>query len=87
MSRNRIKGKKVNLGPTLTEVPPREMVDIQKEYSELCVKAGQIQYQIAVLETELMNINDRLLVVNREASKRSELDRENKQNEEQKPNE
>lgn len=53
---------------------PRQLLDIQKEYQELCLKAGQIQYQIKVNSDELEKINDRLYEINYEAAERKDLD-------------
>lgn len=53
---------------------PRALTEIQKEYQELCLKAGQIQYQVKVNTDELEKINERLLEVNYEAAERNQLD-------------
>lgn len=55
---------------------PRALTDIQKEYQELCFKAGQLQYQNNVTNDELAKINERLYEVNYEAAERNKLDAE-----------
>jgi hypothetical protein len=55
---------------------PRVLDEIQKEYAELVGKAGQIQYQLFVLDKDLKSINDRLLAINHEAAARKELDKQ-----------
>jgi hypothetical protein len=54
---------------------PRALDEIQKEYGELVGRAGQIQYQLFVLDKDLKTINDRILVINHEAAARKELDK------------
>lgn len=61
------------------EQVPRELKEIQQEYQELCLKAGQAQYQVKVLKAELDNYNSRLLEINREAAARNELDKKAKE--------
>lgn len=53
---------------------PREWSDIQKEYQELCMNAGQLQYQITVYEADLARMNARLLEINNEGAARKQLD-------------
>lgn len=53
---------------------PRALEDINKEYNQLCLKAGDLQYRIKCFGGELENINHALLQVNQEAAKRKELD-------------
>ena len=56
---------------------PRPLPEVQAEYNQLCASAGQVQYQLSVLQAELTRLNERLGAVNREASARIELDRQN----------
>jgi hypothetical protein len=46
----------------------RTLEVITKEYSDLCAKAGHIQYQVGVLSTELATLNDKLKELNLEAA-------------------
>lgn len=59
-------------------VEPRSIEEVTKEYTELCGKAGQAQYQVMVFTKELERLNERLLSVNQEAAARNELDRQEK---------
>lgn len=52
---------------------PRALDVIKKEYSELCNRAGQLQYTMAVNEQELNSINSRLFNINNEAAERNRL--------------
>lgn len=54
--------------------PPRELKDIQNEYNQLSLRAGQCQYQTFVLGKDLEQINHRLVQVNQEAAERNKLD-------------
>lgn len=54
---------------------PRTLDAIQKEYTELCVKAGAAQYQREIMDREVKALNDKLVAVNNEAAKRIELDK------------
>ena len=54
---------------------PRPLADIQKEYQEGCLRAGQLQYQVSVLNQELETLNQDLVRVNKEAAVRIELDK------------
>lgn len=53
---------------------PRGLPEIQKEYQEQCITAGQLQYQMKVYSDALENVNARLLVINNEAAARQKLD-------------
>ncbi len=53
---------------------PRSMAEIQRAYQELCVKAGQLQYQVKVYGDELSKTNTELLAINNEAAARKQLD-------------
>lgn len=46
----------------------RTLEVITKEYSDLCARAGHIQYQVGVLSTELATLNDKLKELNLEAA-------------------
>jgi hypothetical protein len=46
----------------------RTMDVITKEYSDVCAKAGHIQYQVGVLSNELATLNDKLKELNLEAA-------------------
>jgi hypothetical protein len=59
-----------------TKNQPRSLDEIQKEYAELVGRAGQIQYQLFVLDKDLKTLNDRILVINHEAASRKELDKQ-----------
>lgn len=65
--------------------PPRAMTEIQQEYQELVFKAGQAQYQLYVIERDLAQTNFRLREVNVEAAARNELDKKDKEQNEQTP--
>ena len=52
---------------------PRELPEIQKEYQEQCISAGQLQYQMKVYSDALEKVNERLLVINNEAAARQKL--------------
>lgn len=45
----------------------RSMEEIQREYTDLCVKAGNLQYQIKVLSKDLDIINETMKDLNLEA--------------------
>lgn len=47
----------------------RSMEEIQKEYSQICFKAGQLQYQIHALNKDLEVVNSTLRDLNFEAAK------------------
>lgn len=50
---------------------PRDMSAIQKEYSDLCARAGELQYRIGVMQAELGQANHRLFELNQEAHEAS----------------
>jgi hypothetical protein len=54
---------------------PRSMDEINKEYSELTVKAAKAQYLVYVHTLDLEHINKRQLYVNQEAQARMEIDK------------
>lgn len=59
--------------PETQEELVRELPEIEKEYAELCSKAGRCHYQIEVFKSELNMTTDRINRVNIEASKRRQL--------------
>jgi hypothetical protein len=52
---------------------PREMPEIEREYSELLSKAAQAQYLVYVHTRSLEELNLQLLGVNEEAAARGQL--------------
>lgn len=46
----------------------RPLEEIRKEYTNICVQAGHLQYQIATLEIDLANINLTLKDLNLEGA-------------------
>lgn len=54
---------------------PRELKDIQAEYNNLSLKAGQNQYQVYVLKQDLEYMNRQLVNINQEAAERQKLDK------------
>lgn len=46
----------------------RTIEEIQREYGQLCAKAGNAQYQVATIQKEIDLINDRLRDLNLEAA-------------------
>lgn len=64
---------------SLPTVPPRDLKDIQVEYNQLSLRAGQNQYQSYVLAQDLKGINQRLVEVNQEAAERNKLDAKDKE--------
>ncbi len=59
---------------------PRELKDIQLAYQQLCLRAGQTQYQISVLSDDLKELNRQIVAVNNEGAARKQLDAEAKAN-------
>lgn len=57
----------------MPKVAPRSMDEITGEYNQLIAKAGQIQYQIHVHESDLKQTNERLRQLNYEAAERNKL--------------
>jgi len=56
---------------------PREIEAITKEYNDLKALAGEVQYQIFALTSNLAQMNNNLLSLNHEGAARQKLDREN----------
>lgn len=67
---------KVTASETSVALPPRTMEEIMKEYNQLIARAGNLQYQTFVYESELSQVNQRLVDINHEAARRQELDKE-----------
>ncbi len=55
---------------------PRELPEIQKLYSELTGKAGQLEYQMYMVPKQLKEINEALESLNYEAAARKKLNAE-----------
>lgn len=53
---------------------PRELPEIEKDYSQLTFQAGALQYQLRILERELDHLNTKIEAVNREGAARKQLD-------------
>lgn len=68
------KGKKKV--PAAASPVPRELKEIQAQYNDLCLRAGQIAYQKYVLDKDAEQVNSTLLSVNHEAAVRQKLDKE-----------
>jgi len=58
---------------------PRELAEIEKEANQEFFRAGQLQYQVDVLTDELVEVNNRLLKLNREGAARKQLDAQKKE--------
>lgn len=52
----------------MSENKKKTVDELQREYTQLCSKAGHIQYQISVMKSELAIVNDSLKVINLEAA-------------------
>ena len=74
--KNLFKRKKEKFPTSSNE--PRQLDEIQKEYNEVALKAGQLQYQVFVHSEDLKATNQRLVALNQEAAKRLQLDKEAK---------
>lgn len=48
--------------------PKKTVEDLQREYSQLCSKAGHLQYQVHALSAELASVNEALKAINLEAA-------------------
>lgn len=59
-----------------TQPVPRSMEEVQKAYLEQRSQAGEVQYQIHVLNKNLDQINAALESLNYEAAARQKLDKE-----------
>lgn len=75
--------KSSKVSPPKAKAPvPREMSVLETENQRLCMQAGQLQYQIHVLKSDLENINRTLKDLNYEAAARQKLDKESAKPEE-----
>lgn len=54
---------------------PREIDAIQADYGQAASKAGEVQYQIFILESELKQLNEQMLDFNREGAARNKLNK------------
>lgn len=80
------KQAKLNLAPANEPPAPlRPVAEIQVEYTNLCQKAGHIQYQIYTLERDLDSLNQTLRVLNFEAAQSKQAEDAAKAAEAQKP--
>ena len=66
--------KKTKIANPANPPAPRTTEDLTKEYFELRARAGETQYQMYVLESELNRLNNRMREVNHEAADRKKLD-------------
>ena len=57
-----------------TQQQPRQLKEIQNEYSQLAARVGQNQYQTSVLDAQTREMTDRMRLVNLEADQRNQLD-------------
>lgn len=55
---------------------PRKLEEIQSEYGQTANNAGQLQYQIYILSSELETTNQLLRALNNEAAARNQLDKQ-----------
>lgn len=55
---------------------PRDLKAITDEYNQLKAQAGEVQYQVYALNSNLEQMNQRLLHLNHEGAARRKLDRE-----------
>ena len=53
--------------PEDKKVEVRPLQVIQQEYTQLCTKAGDLQYKIRCFQTDLETVNGQLLSLNHEA--------------------
>lgn len=56
---------------------PRQMDEIQREYTEVCSRLGQAEYQLYVITKDAENLKHQLLRLNQEAAARNQLDKAN----------
>lgn len=74
-SRYRFKKLKAHVGE------PRLLAPIQTEYQQALLKAGELQFKVAVMENDLKALNKRLGELHMEAGAREKLDRAKASNE------
>jgi hypothetical protein len=70
------KSRKVKL-PKTTAVP-RQLDQINAEWTQRCNEAGQVQYQLLVLQEQLKRLNAVLASLNQEGAARNELSKQAK---------
>lgn len=71
---NFFKSKKNKKPVPVKQPEPRLTEELTKIYQDLCRRAGEVQYVIAVNKAELNQINEALRGINNEAGARRELD-------------
>jgi hypothetical protein len=54
---------------------PRTLEEINKEYTTLCSKAGELQYRVEIEKIQIAQINQKLQELNKEGAERFELDK------------
>jgi hypothetical protein len=69
MGKNWLKGLKKP-----KKADPRPKQDINNEYTQLCVKVGNIKYNIAVLESQVSQLMSKMQDLNLEGAARDQLD-------------
>jgi hypothetical protein len=60
---------------------PREMKEITAEYNTTASQAGTVQYQIKVYQSQLEQLNQKMLNLNNEGAERQRLDAQTKKEE------
>lgn len=70
--------KNIKFGKKDSNPQPRELAEIQKDYNQTALAAGQAAYQVFVYQREQAQLNERLLALNREGAERQRLDAEAK---------
>ncbi len=68
--------KKAKKAVDQTAPEPRDIKAITDEYNQLKAQAGEVQYQVYALKSNLDQMNQRLLQLNHEGAARQKLDRE-----------
>lgn len=74
-----LKGKGENSVNQPTFKVPRALSDIQAQYNNVCVTAGDLQYKILCLKEQLAGVNEQLKEINQEAQARMNADNQAKQ--------
>lgn len=52
----------------MSQAQPRELVAIQRDYTQFCQQAGDLQYKIFCYQDELSQLNKKLIQLNQEAN-------------------
>lgn len=68
------------MSENVPESKPRTVEDVQREFTQLCAKAGHIQYQISCLTKDLGLVNTQCEELSIEAAKISRAEAESKEN-------